>query len=565
MPDGRNLHLHTREGADAFLTPTSTFDVFSNKLKTVAALRKKEDEHCSTRAVLVGKTRKKSKKHKSKQLKELDKQAIINIYTMMSVVADQASTDLFAQIPSSEIESWFDHIIPILQKRTNDSKWKLNGTLEPHDATIFLTTNFLFDHFNFVKVAFEKGFFHSLAEFIAARPSPCLPCPGLAETINCIVSNTQRNLHLHSGADNEMIWRKLEATGILLQFLRCSTSPATTGQYHPAFYKLYDSLLLCPTFLKKSFKIGKPCGDTVCAILDGSDGHKMRNEKLMEYMLSIAKLAAIGQTIKHRGVKKKAGKLCRACNKSEYDREGKLTPMMCCSRCQGPYYCSKKCQQMDWPKHKRECKAEHENCGKGKDFEKSVKTSTNSALKVIQTHYVEIMTAFVHACKETELSKIDLMLEIDLMPGKDGSVPPALQDPPVFKIAPTKNYCEGSRPDEPDWFHKGTKYYEDNIRNMVKTIKNHSIRMTPAHVLCVSRFPSGASVDIVHIYSEEGAVMFSDAALEAFKSAIDKKNFEPLSRYFAEKTFLPIKRSILKQMRNPCTNLTLGQIDALLQ
>jgi hypothetical protein len=59
--------------------------------------------------------------------------------------------------------------------------------------------------------------------------------------------------------------------------------------------------------------------------------------------------------------------------------------------------------------------------------------------------------------------------------------------------------------------------------------------------------------------------MFSDAALEAFKSAIDKKNFEPLSRYFAEKTFLPIKRSILKQMRNPCTNLTLGQIDALLQ
>jgi hypothetical protein len=132
------------------------------------------------------------------------------------------------------------------------------------------------------------------------------------------------------------------------------------------------------------------------------------------------------------------------------------------------------------------------------------------------------------------------------MPGKDGSVPPALRNPPVFKIAPVKNYCDGSRPDEPDWFQKGTSHYQNNIRS-ISAIKDNFNRMSPEHGLCMSRFPLGASVDRVHSFSGEGADMFSDTALEAFKSDVNENDFGPLSQIFEETNFMQMKRRVLKK------------------
>jgi hypothetical protein len=59
--------------------------------------------------------------------------------------------------------------------------------------------------------------------------------------------------------------------------------------------------------------------------------------------------------------------------------------------------------------------------------------------------------------------------------------------------------------------------------------------------------PLGESVDRVHSFSGEGADMFSDTALEAFKSAVNENDFGPLSRFFEETNFMQMKRRILKK------------------
>lgn len=47
------------------------------------------------------------------------------------------------------------------------------------------------------------------------------------------------------------------------------------------------------------------------------------------------------------------------------------------------------------------------------------------------------MIKIVTICKETGLRvrKSELMLEVDFMPGKNGSLPPAMRDSPEYKIA----------------------------------------------------------------------------------------------------------------------------------
>jgi hypothetical protein len=104
------------------------------------------------------------------------------------------------------------------------------------------------------------------------------------------------------------------------------------------------------------------------------------------------------------------------------------------------------------------------------------------------------MYKLVKACDEAGLTKNDMLVALDFMPGENGKAP-ALQDPPEFTIAPVKGFTEGSRPYEPNWFykHQGSEIYEQNIKGVIAAIKDQHSRMTSSHLLCLVRHAGGTS------------------------------------------------------------------------
>eukprot|EP00526_Cylindrotheca_closterium_P007374 CAMPEP_0113653144 /NCGR_PEP_ID=MMETSP0017_2-20120614/28409_1 /TAXON_ID=2856 /ORGANISM="Cylindrotheca closterium" /LENGTH=681 /DNA_ID=CAMNT_0000566091 /DNA_START=53 /DNA_END=2095 /DNA_ORIENTATION=- /assembly_acc=CAM_ASM_000147 len=66
-------------------------------------------------------------------------------------------------------------------------------------------------------------------------------------------------------------------------------------------------------------------------------------------------------------------------------------------------------------------------------------------------NYVVVMVKIIEFCDRTGSEMEDLVLELDFMPNKHGVIP-ALQDPPVVKIATSESYVAGSRSEEADWF-----------------------------------------------------------------------------------------------------------------
>ena len=118
-----------------------------------------------------------------------------------------------------------------------------------------------------------------------------------------------------------------------------------------------------------------------------------------------------------------------------------------------------------------------------------------------QRNYAKIMKQFVKISNETGFNKSELFLEVDFMPNKFGNgIVPALQNPPEFKVASTRDYLEGSRPNEPDWFFKTSKnkqerdLYQKGVHQIIKILQDMYGRMTKNHILCLVRFPDTVSI-----------------------------------------------------------------------
>ena len=102
------------------------------------------------------------------------------------------------------------------------------------------------------------------------------------------------------------------------------------------------------------------------------------------------------------------------------------------------------------------------------------------------------MVKMVQASEQTGLPKGELVVELDFTAGENGTVP-AMQDVPEFKIAPAKDYFEGSRPAEPDWFQDyDQELYEIYLANM----KEKYGKLQTDRLLCLVRYETG-----IHIYS----------------------------------------------------------------
>jgi len=327
----------------------------------------------------------------------------------MGVIIENASPAVFARVPKPELECWIDHIIMVLRQRTTDSRWKRTGVLEDHDGELLNSTTPTLKHFNAIKVAFEKGLFRVIAEFVAARAPPALPCPDIAETVCSIVINTRMALHVYSDWDSDKVFRKLESSGILAQFLRCSTCP-TTDKFGQGLFMIYDGLLQCTSLLKKKFKNGEASGDIVSAILEGTDGYKNPRKKLLDYIRSVAKMAGSMQPQSSADRERGNTRLCRHCSNSDPSSEFQRS-LLTCSRCKLTYYCSKECQKLDWKRHKLLC------VPVDKAFKKTADSGRQSISNFIQKNYVAIMLKFLDVCRETGLGKSELLIEVDLKAG----------------------------------------------------------------------------------------------------------------------------------------------------
>ena len=84
----------------------------------------------------------------------------------------------------------------------------------------------------------------------------------------------------------EKAFKKLEACGMLAQYIRCSTANTPELIGNIGVLKVYDELIKCSALIKKKFAIGQPCGDVVHSILHGTDYSK-RNTDLIKKLKTI--------------------------------------------------------------------------------------------------------------------------------------------------------------------------------------------------------------------------------------------------------------------------------------
>lgn len=355
----------------------------------------------------------------------------------------------------------------------------------------------------------------------------------------------------HSGNkqpwSSERFWKNLESSGLLLQFIRCSTIPQPFD--NPVVYVSYDDLIKCLPLIGKKFIEGEPCGDVVQAILKGTDGSKQKNEKVMTHVRNLAKMGDTFQSSVERGQNMK---MCRNCNK-QGTAAGPQKSLMVCSQCKQAYYCSKECQKEDWKLHKYNCTVVDD-----KKLVKSKETKENGISKFTQDNYLEILDEIIKVMDETGLPKEELLLEVTFAPDRAGLVP-ALKTPAEFSIKDTRGYFEGTRPNEPDWFLKREDpgSYEGYITGILSGLKDQYSRMTPNNLLCLARFPdSCTALRLTLQFPQKKSQMFANTTIHAYRTALDEGDFGPMSRIFDDnhmvwlKPTISAKRSSIQNMFN---------------
>ena len=531
LRDGRNVDICTNAGTDALLQTQPSNSIFMANIGDANEIRKK------------------GRKRHNNKWKNSEKSRLAFIGFLVTSITKHSTAELFAEkVSSEEIEFWLDHVITELKEKTTDPRWQRTGVLEQHDALILNPCIYMFMHSIPVMLAFRKGFFQILNDFIEARKAPGLPCANVAGTICLLTSNALVSCMSNETTDwiAEKTLKKLESCGMLVQYIRCSTVPQEFDSNFPkSIDRFYNELYNCTELIKKKFKKGERCGDLVHAILKGKDGHKIKRPKVIKKLEVIASFAKMLEPFtsvhnKHTtDVSKHVNKICRHCNKSDMSAEFQMS-LMTCARCKEAFYCSRECQVANWKRHKSQC------IPRTKDEVKRGNVKQEIAKNFGILHYPEIIMKMVEVCDKTGLKKADLLLELDFLPDDNDSAP-ALRTPPEFKIKEARGCFEGSRPNEPDWFYKNEDkdIYKTCIKNVMPGLKDNFERMPDNYMLGFVRYPGGfIGCIILERLSDEknGIHMFSERAFDAFRSAIHDGNFDNLHNIFDESRMRDIRR-----------------------
>ncbi len=535
LPNGRNVNLSTREGANAFLSAAgnqqgggggggggNSFEGFSSNLEDVTRLRQKPRPTAQ------------------------DKFRMYVTYVSFIQIAEHASPEVFeTMVPKSELECWFDHAHSVLSTfpTTTNKDWKQRGALQQHDDAFLSVLSYFACHYKAVQVGFEKGVYQSIAAFVESRQAPKLPNMEIAETITHIVNNSFLSYNNHHQGQTEKFWKKLEASGLLRSYIRCSTYPEIQDD---ALYICYQDLLEHNLpLIKKKFKKGTIGGDTLQAILDRKDGSPQQDPKVLRFLRNMVMMAKDAQAPAPSSSSCPDGpdnvcttnlRMCRHCDKMESSQEFQLS-LMQCARCKRAYYCSKDCQIKDWKSHKATCKPVPT-----KQLEKHFAASENLVLSFVKSHYMLVVEEILKVMEEHQLSKNEVLLELDFKPDAEGNIP-AYKTPPQFAVKNVLDIINGKRitssSKEPLSIFGSTD--PDILSQTATGVKAIHQKMTKNHLLCICRDSNGCSCYRMMLQSRKGGQLFSTGAILAMKLAIHDGNFSKLSRHFDEEQIRAIR------------------------
>ncbi len=526
LPDGQHIDLRTRAGADALLqSPGAVKNIFAYDVRIGGDAHDGGDD--------------------------VDK--LIMTHLAIESLVTNSSPSLFQQkVTQRNLEPWIDRTIAELEKMTSDEDghWQRTGELKTEQLYILRPCYSLFQHTDPSAMALKKGFFRVLAQLVEAR-TPLLPSALVCDMV-CIFGS---RAPVAIPQTPQKTLGELESCGFLAQYIRCSTVPydpnvggsstaAAQLPLPPWIDKIYTELAKCTLLLKKKFKRGKPCGDILFNILNGTDGYLAgpKNEQLMTKLKAVAAYANILKKepllLGPNGTKSLHA--CYNCNKSNLSSNFQDN-LKVCSRCHRAFYCSRKCQLDHWKKHKKTCEQ------LSKSEIKTSEANDQVLWTFAKTNHIDIMIQIAKVCNDTGLEKSDLLVEIDFAPDENGGTAPALQNPPKFKVKEAKKYYKDLRPNEPDWFNArndpGT--YESEIESLVTRLRQTHRSVGQQHIFCMARFPVGlcvGAIDLKHqsqcqqsdINFRPELDMFGNAVLDAFRSAIYDSNFGPLHNMFPD-------------------------------
>ncbi|CAJ1942146.1 unnamed protein product [Cylindrotheca closterium] len=518
LSDGRCVDIFTQAGADAYLefgmsnAPMS----LSGNVKDMSKLLSK-------------------RKLNAKDMGELEK---MNAFS--NGICSYASHDVFRQaMPASEIEVWLEFAIERINTFSTNHIYITTGKLANYDLSLLSTCLAMMLHPVPTALVFESQFFQALAGFVKARKGNgrALPCADICATVTLMVSNAY--MATRAAFDNkwtsEKALKKLEATGVLEEFIRCATVPQPPHCCSPQLSLMIGEFQTCTPFLTKKLVKGQPCGDVVHAILEGRDGSRAERPNILNGLKTMVRFVESIDPVQKDAIDYR---ICRMCGKGDTS-ESFQQSLMKCARCQQAYYCSKSCQRADWKLHKKVCIPRTK-------FETKQSENLEQMLHTFcAQHYFRIMVKMAKACEQTGQHKSDMLVELDYCCNENGIVP-AMKDEPEFKIAPVKEYLEGSKPAEPDWFgKKGSQEYNDNVKGYLHNLKDQYSKVLPSQFLFLVRYPEGTSTYKLQLIEPiTKKQMFSQQAVRAFKTYMDHGDDGPLSRFLSPSYVVGVKRKL---------------------
>mmetsp|Transcript_19320 Transcript_19320/g.47775 ORF Transcript_19320/g.47775 Transcript_19320/m.47775 type:complete len:319 (-) Transcript_19320:820-1776(-) len=273
LPDGREFDISTAAGTASYLQNVdfTTIRPIDTTVKELIKIQKNERENPNYLNL------------------------VMTLNQFLAFLVNNADRDVFLEkVPQVEIQSWLNYMIQELKRLSETPIWTQTGALNDNIALSACVP--MFCHVAPVALAFESGFFEVLANFakVQREGNHALPNPEVCECLSIIVGNAF--FVALSKWTPEKAFKKLEASGVLFEYLRYVTTPRSSQDLLVAqAIKSIDGVLAnlrnCPILLGEKFQRGQPCGDLVSAILDGRDGSRQRRPEVTSVFQKIVSIA----------------------------------------------------------------------------------------------------------------------------------------------------------------------------------------------------------------------------------------------------------------------------------
>eukprot|EP00526_Cylindrotheca_closterium_P004996 CAMPEP_0113603508 /NCGR_PEP_ID=MMETSP0017_2-20120614/1315_1 /TAXON_ID=2856 /ORGANISM="Cylindrotheca closterium" /LENGTH=628 /DNA_ID=CAMNT_0000511903 /DNA_START=51 /DNA_END=1934 /DNA_ORIENTATION=+ /assembly_acc=CAM_ASM_000147 len=449
-------------------------------------------------------------------MNDYDKDQVSTMYRVMVIIATSTSPhDFREKISKRDIEMFMQHATNEIIKLISKRNYIETGALEKHDCVLTPLAALCYQIVP-GEVAFQSEFFEVLAEFVKAcnpnKNGRRLPSPENCRLVCEIVSSAYvaSRQGFKTILPAEKAFKKLETSGMLQQFLRCLTAPESMENDPKNVNFMLGELQNCPSMLKKKFRRGEPCGDTLFDIVEGRDGSEVQLSDVVTYFNTLKDTVIAADPTRYI---QRQVEICNNCRKG-VPSEGSL---MTCARCKLAQYCSKACQKEHWSHHKKFCKPVDKQGIKKIDFLEQAVTN------FLHLYYVNVMLMTVTKCESSGLDMSEMVIELNFSSNGDNIVP-AMQNPPIFKVVPARCYIEGSQREIPDWIrdHETPEIAEVKIQRNIEMVESLHTKSSPA---IIAHYDGG----VRSFYADEGTRITKDAK-DAFLAAMHHQDFEPLSK-----------------------------------